>query len=381
MSTENVKDILRDLIAIKSLSRHSNEQIVDYLEQFLRPLGFDMVRIKSMDEPDRFNLLCRIGPDRPGGLMLSGHTDVVPVGGQNWQSHPFELVERDGRIYGRGTTDMKGFIAASLIALKQFPLEQLNAPLSLLWTYDEEVGCLGSQQAAPLLKHYFTHLPEAALIGEPTDFGILRMHAGHVTVRVHAKGKGAHSSDPDLGISAIKALHRAMQGIFALEDKLKSETSYQAHFKRPYVTLNIGEIHGGTAVNIVPDEAHITLGFRPLPDTSIDDMVARINEVAHKELGESKATITTHLERCSPPMMTKQGSRLEQILKPLANDTGSSAAQYSTDGGNISQHGIDCLIFGPGTIDIAHQANEWIAHKDLLSATEKLNSILGRWFT
>ncbi len=147
------------------------------------------------------------------------------------------------------------------------------------------------------------------------------------------------------------------------------------------MTLNIGEIHGGTAVNIVPDEAHITLGFRPLPDTSIDDMVARINEVAHKELGESKATITTHLERCSPPMMTKQGSRLEQILKPLANDTGSSAAQYSTDGGNISQHGIDCLIFGPGTIDIAHQANEWIAHKDLLSATEKLNSILGRWFT
>lgn len=378
---QTVTTILRDLVAFKSISKLSNEPIIDYLEHFLKPLGFETMRIRSIDEPYRYNLLCRIGPDREGGLMLSGHTDVVPVGGQNWQTDPFELSARDGRLYGRGTTDMKGFIAATLVALKQFPVDKLHAPLTLLWTYDEEVGCFGSQQAAPLLKDHLQHLPKAALIGEPTNFGILRMHAGHVTVKLHVKGKGAHSSDPDLGVSAIKAMHRALDGIFALEEQLKNEISFEGFFKRPYVTLNVGEIHGGSAVNIIPDEAVVTLGFRPLPDTSTQTMLTRISDAAHRHLGDSRAKLSVDLERCSPPMITNPNTRLEKILSPLARTTESVSAQYSTDAGNLSQHGIECLIFGPGTIDIAHQANEWIDEYDLVMTPEKIVTILQQWFT
>lgn len=380
MPASNVALILKDLIAFKSISKQSNADIIDYLEHFLRPLGFDMVRIKSIDVPDRFNLLCQIGPAEPAGLMLSGHTDVVPVDGQNWLSDPFCLSEKDGRLIGRGTADMKGFIASTLCALKTISFDRLKQPLTLLWTYDEEVGCFGSQQAAPLLKEHLNYLPEAALIGEPTDFNILRMHAGHVTVRVHAKGKGAHSSDPTLGISAIKAINSALNGLFALEEELKQEISLAQYFKRPYVMLNVGEIHGGTAVNIVPDEASLVIGFRPLPDTSVEVTFDRIREAISQRLSEPKAKLTATIERSSPPMITKEGGRLEQILRPLAKSEANGAAQYSTDGGNLSQVGIECLVFGPGTIDVAHQANEWILQDDLEKAVDKIRTILHQWF-
>lgn len=375
----NCEDILRDLVAFKTISRLSNEDLILYLEQFLKPLGFDLIRIKCPDEPERYNLLARIGPDVPGGLMLSGHTDVVPVQGQNWQSDPFVLTKQDGRLIGRGATDMKGFIAATLFTLKNFPLKNLTKPLSLLFTYDEEVGCQGSQQAAALLNEYFTHMPTAALIGEPTDFNILRMHAGHVTMKIHAKGKGAHSSDPDLGINAIKAMNKALTNIFLLEEQLKSEKTYVDHFKRPFVTLNVGEIHGGSAVNIIPDEAEILVGFRPMPDTSVDTMVNRIHDAAINAQTDERIKINTTMLKCTPAMVTPAGTKLEQILLPLANTT-QSAAQYATDGGNLRTAGLECLIFGPGSIDVAHQANEWILLEDLLVATKKLEQILRAWF-
>lgn len=372
-------DMLKDLVGFSSISKRSNLDVVDYLESQLSPLGFDCVRIMSPDEPARANLLCKIGPDVNGGLMLSGHMDVVPVAGQNWDQDPFTLTEKEGRLVGRGSADMKGFIAAVVCALKKYPLNQLKKPLSLLWTYDEEVGCTGSHVAAPLLKNYFAHLPKAALIGEPTEFSVLRMHAGHVTVTVRAKGVGAHSSDPDLGVSAIKTLHHALTGIFALEDELRRETSLVEFFKRPFVIMNVGEIHGGTAVNIVPDEAHAVIGFRPLPQTSIEDIIDRMQKAARRTQPSPAADVTFSVDKCSPPMFTKEGSALEQVLRPHAF-AGASSAQYATDGGNLSQQGIECLIFGPGSIDVAHKANEWIKKADVLKASEKIANVLDGWF-
>ncbi|HXW52652.1 MAG TPA: M20/M25/M40 family metallo-hydrolase, partial [Myxococcota bacterium] len=209
-------EILKDLVAFPSTSKRTNVDIALYLEHHLARLGFDIIKIASVDEPERRNLLCKIGPDVEGGLMLSGHMDVVPVVGQAWDSDPFVLTEKDGKLFGRGTADMKGFIAATCSALTDYPLDRLNKPLILLFTYDEEVGCVGSAQAAPLLSRHMRYLPKACIIGEPTDFHILRMHTGHVTVRIHIKGKGVHSSDPRLGISAIKGLYHALEGLFAL---------------------------------------------------------------------------------------------------------------------------------------------------------------------
>jgi acetylornithine deacetylase len=307
--------------------------------------------------------------------------DVVPVAGQNWDFDPFLLTENKEKLIGRGTTDMKSFIAATCHALMNMQFKEIKKPLYLLWTYDEEIGCVGSAQAAPLLKNYMTYLPKAALIGEPTDFTIMRMHAGHVTVKISITGVAAHSSAPDLGISAIKALHQVLIGIFALEKELTLERSLEEFFPRPFVLMNVGEIHGGTAVNIIPEEAYLRLGFRPLPDTSIDGIVERIKDACKLNEKGQGAHIAVSVEKISPPMLTQAGSKLEKVLLPLAQKSSSCAAQYSTDGGNLSQGGIECLIFGPGSVDVAHTANEWILKADVMHSAEKTTRAITEWFS
>lgn len=368
--------ILADLIAFKTISGSTNLGMIEYLEHFARTLGFDTERIPDPQDQGLANLLCFAGPGVKGGIMLSGHTDVVPVCGQSWHSDPFVMVEKEGRLYGRGSTDMKGFIAATCHALTSIRLSQLKKPLSLLFTYDEEVGCLGSAVAGPLLKHSLPELPEVALIGEPTDFAILRMHSGHVTLKIIAKGRGAHSSNPALGISAIKAINQVLQGLFSLEQALQNELSLEEFFPRPYVTLNVGQIGGGSAVNIIPDEAWIILGFRPLPTTCIETLIDRISLIAESAAKSSGAYINVIKEKVTPAMITKPGTRLEKILLAHAEESSQVAAAYATDAGNLKLAGIDCLIFGPGSINIAHQANEYIEKKDLDRAAQKIKQIV-----
>lgn len=367
--------LLSDLVAFKTVSHAPNSQLISYLEDLSKNLGFSCKRLPHPKDPERSNLLCTIGPEKEGGLMLSGHTDVVPTLGQDWQTDPFTLSKKDGALFGRGTTDMKGFIAATYCALPKINFRTLTKPLSLLWTYDEEIGCRGSFVAAPLLKNHMTHLPEAALIGEPTDFQILRMHSGHATVSIKTKGKGAHSSDPSLGISAIKALNQILNGIFQLEQELVLEQSFKEYFKRPFVTLNVGQIEGGSAVNIIPDEAHATLGFRPLPDTSVEAIVERIRTRAKESCQTEGAKFEVVLEHCSPAMITHTGTKLERILSLHAKH-GESSAAFSTDAGNLRKMGIECLIYGPGSISIAHQANEYIEDAELVSAVPKLEHLI-----
>lgn len=371
-----LKKTLSDLVSFKTISTTPNAHIIKYLTDIFSQLGFETLTIPHPEDPNRANLLCRIGPEAPGGLMLSGHTDVVPTAGQDWRSDPFTLVEKDGRFFGRGTTDMKGFIAATYVALGELDLKRLKKPLSLLWTYDEEIGCRGSFVAAPLLRNSFTYLPEAALIGEPTDFQVLRMHSGHVSLHIHAKGKGAHSSDPSLGISAIKALNQVLNGIFALEKELAEETSLAEFFERPFVTLNVGEIKGGSAVNIIPDEASAFIGFRPLPDTSIEAIMERISARAHSSCTTTGAKIHVELDHCSPAMITEPNTKLEKILDKYRQPSTQVSAAFSTDAGNLNHHGIPSLIFGPGNINIAHQANEWIELSALQQAVSKLKGII-----
>lgn len=364
--TASLIKIIRFLVSSPTVSSAPNLEIIDYLDNFFSNLGFTNIRISHPQDPKRANLLCKIGPELPGGLMISGHTDVVPVSGQNWSSDPFKLSEKNGRYIGRGTTDMKGFIAASCYALSRIDFTALKIPLSLLWTYDEEIGCSGSAVAAPLLKNYFKYLPEAALIGEPTDFNIFSMHSGHASLRITVKGKGAHSSNPRLGISAIKGLNQILSALFKFEEELKQEG----------ISLNVGHINGGSAVNIIPDEATAVIGFRPLPDSSIDVIFKRIEHIAQGACYEPGAKISVTLEQCTPPMMSKSGSRLEKVISAYARPSEQRAAAFSTDAGNLSVQGINCLIFGPGSIDIAHQADEYINIADLEQAVDTISNIV-----
>lgn len=376
MDKTKAASILSDLISFKTISTTPNLNIIDYLEHLHKPLGFDCVRIFEPKTKDRANLLCRIGPDTPGGLMLSGHTDVVPVKGQNWASDPFCLTKEGDRFVGRGAADMKGFIAATCCALESIDFKRLKKPLSLLWTYDEETGAHGSLVAAKELKKHFEFLPEAAIIGEPTSFNILRKHAGHVTVKISVKGKGAHSSDPASGISSIKALNEVLQGIFALESELKNELIEDEHFKRPFVTMNVGRIEGGSAVNIIPDEAFAEVGFRPLPSTSVEEIMDRIRGAAVYYCKTKGAEITIHKEHSVLALSTMPNTHLESILLPHASVNNQVAAAFATDAGNLNNIGIQCLIFGPGSIDVAHQANEWILQKDIEDAVHKITQVV-----
>lgn len=364
--TDKLTEILSFLVSSPTISATPNLEIIDYLDNFFSNLGFDNLRIAHPQDPGRANLLCKIGPERAGGLMISGHTDVVPVSGQTWLSDPFKLSERNACYFGRGTTDMKGFIAATCYALSQIDFTALKVPLSLLWTYDEEIGCSGSALAAPLLKNYFKHLPEAALIGEPTDFSILSMHSGHVSLKILVKGKGAHSSNPELGISAIKGLNQILSALFKLAEELKQEG----------ISLNVGQIEGGSAVNIVPDEASAVIGFRPLLHSSMDATFKRIEQLAHEACYEPGAQITVIRGQCTPPMVSKANSKLEKIVSVYARLSKQRMAAFSTDAGNLSAQGINCLIFGPGSIDIAHQANEYLACSDLKRAVEAISNIV-----
>jgi len=371
-----VRPILADLIAFKTVSSTNNLDLIEYLEGIFKPAGFSTLRIYGPESKTRANLLCQIGPETAGGLMLSGHTDVVPTAGQNWHSDPFCLKEEGDRFIGRGTADMKSFIAATCLAVKKVDLRRLKRPLSLLWTYDEEIGALGSRVAANELSSHFKYLPEAAIVGEPTSFNVYCKHAGHVTLNLSVRGKGAHSSDPSLGISAIKALVQVLQGIYELEDQLKQETIDDPHFLRPFVTINVGQVEGGSAVNIVPDRAKAVVGFRPLPGTDIKEILKRIHEVIKTHCHTPGACFELSEPQILPAMLTRTDTRLSRILLPLAKTSDQGAAQFGTDAGNLNEIGIESLIFGPGSIDVAHQANEWILKSDVDQAVQKISRVI-----
>lgn len=362
---KELEEILRDLIAFKTISHGSTTQIMEYLAGFSKNLGFKTSFISDINNSHQQNLLCHIGPKVPHGLMLCGHVDVVPVQGQDWLFDPFSLTKKDDKLIGRGVADMKGFIAATYFALANFSLSKIKKPLSLLWTYDEEVGCLGSKMAIGVLKDFLLVLPSWSIIGEPTDFNIFSKHKGHTEVLLRVKGKGAHSSLPGLGISAIKTLNKALTAIFSLEKELN------------LVCLNVGKIEGGTAINIIPDEAKALVGFRALPNMKMEDIFLKIKEEIFKATKDEDAKISLEIINDIPSMSPKKDHKnFLKILKPFANSSIEPLAPFATDGGNLSLLGIECLIFGPGSIAVAHQANEWVFAKDLELYAQKLTQIL-----
>jgi acetylornithine deacetylase len=372
---ETEAPLLRKLIAFDTVSHRPVIELANFLGERCADLGFDVQLYPDSDNAQKANLVCQAGPKKVGGLIVSGHMDVVPTEDQPWQSDPFQLTELNGKLYGRGTADMKGFIACTLTALSRIEIKKLVEPLTLIWTYDEEVGCNGSQKLVEVLKNKPTLLPKEALIGEPTDFRIFRMHPGHVSCQIIATGLAAHSSKPDLGISAIKRMQIILACIEQLEVDLQKETKYQNYLERPYVTLNVGSIKGGQAVNIVPDKCEIILGYRPLPG---DDPLTEFEKLRTRlhELPFPADSWSLSLLNVTPALHTPEHQPLEKILAPLASYPHACAAAFATDGGNLAKLGIHSLIFGPGSIDVAHKANEFIEISALKKGTDIVEKVI-----
>jgi acetylornithine deacetylase len=385
MGTETadlVGDVERDLarlVAFETISDRPTTGLAAFLSERLEGLGFRIEPFQDPDHPEKGSLIARIGPAGSDGLTLSGHMDVVPTEGQPWSSDPFRLTPRSDRLFGRGTADMKGFFAATLQALARIPAAAFSRELALVWTHDEEVGCLGAGKLVDHLIATGTQLPTACLIGEPTDFQILRMHPGHVVVRAELIGEAAHSSRPDLGINALEDAARIVLAARLLADQLATEKADLPEMERPWVAFNTARLKSGSAVNIVPDKAVVEFGYRPLPGMPADEVYDRL--AAAVQALSLRSHVHLHVARRTPSLLTPEGTPLQGLLAEHAAHAGCGACSFATDGGQLARMGSQPLVFGPGSITVAHKADEYIERAALHRAVDVLESVIRRGCT
>lgn len=368
----DVEELLGRLVAWPTVSDQPVTGIAAELANRLEDVGMRVERLDA-DTPGKCNLVCTAGPQGTDGIVLSGHMDVVPVVGQPWTSDPFTLTRRDDRLVGRGSCDMKAFLAAIVVALARTPPRDLKRELVLAFTYDEEVGCLGSRALADRFAAEGRTLPSLALIGEPTSFQMLRMHPGHVAAKITCAGLAAHSSKPDLGRNAIRLAGKVLDALDALADRWRLDVRFPELLERPFVVMNVATIHGGNAVNIVPDRCVIDVGFRPLPGMAPDALFEELRD-AVEPLGDVRA----ELIRVTPAMLTPSGTPLEALLRPWASSPETAAASFATDGGNFERLGVRTIVFGPGSIDVAHKADEYVPVGELHRAVDVVEEVVAR---
>ncbi|MEN0061715.1 MAG: acetylornithine deacetylase [Myxococcota bacterium] len=369
---------LARLIGYNTVSNRPNEALAADLAQRAEDLGMRVESFIDPDEPGKRSVIAWAGPtpsDQDRGLTITGHLDVVPTEGQPWSSDPFVLREDNGLLYGRGTADMKGFVAVTMRALADLDLRKLTAPLVLVWTHDEEVGCFGSAKLVAEFAEQARVLPRACLVGEPTGFEMLRMHPGHVAGRIVVHGQAAHSSRPDLGKNAIEGAAEVIGVVRALAATLKAEPADLPEMERPWVAVNVATITGGSAINIVPDRCVVEIGYRPLPGTEPDAVWHRL-EAALAALPH--LDLTTELVRVTPSMLTRSDAELIGELLPFAASGHCGAAGFATDGANLAKLGCAPIVFGPGSIDVAHQADEYVPLADLVRGVDIVKTLIRR---
>ncbi len=366
--------ILKKLISFNTISNESNLALIDYIEDLLTPLGFHCQRYFNTAN-DKANLIAQVGPKDKKGLMLCGHTDVVPVAGQDWHSNPFELIEQAERLIGRGVCDMKGYIALILAAVQTIELSTLNYPLTLFFTYDEEVGCIGAQNLLDTLK---TLSPSVAfaLIGEPTNSALVYSHKGLQHTQTAFKGMPGHSSQPSLGISAIKA---CSEWIGQLDKAIP--TNQNNDFSPNHATFNVGQIEGGSAVNIIAEHCVIEWECRYLPEddaTTLNDKIKTLDhDIKTKFQGLS---IQQDIKASAPGLSRRLNQATVQYLQRILNpELEAKTVSFVTEAGVLEKANIPCVVFGPGEIEQAHKANESVPKSAMVEHLQYLTKLLSHY--
>ena len=357
------RDILATLIAFDTTSRNSNLELIAWVEDYLERHGVASTRVVSEDA-SKANLYATVGPDVEGGIILSGHSDVVPVDGQEWHSDPWTVTERDGLLHGRGTCDMKGFIALALAAV---PLFKGGAkPVHLAFSYDEEVGCLG---APAMIEEMAAKLPKPALaiIGEPTMMKVITGHKGIAVHEVEILGHEAHSSLTHLGLSANMVAVELMHDLAELARGLWENADAASPFVPPHATLTIGKMEGGTAANILARRAQFIFDLRCPPDVDPEAIlapfkakIAALDREMKQAFPEAGVTITRLSN--APPMAPTGSQEAEAFVRRLTGDNGpAGVVSYAAEAGQFQQAGFATVICGPGSIEQAHQPNEYLS--------------------
>lgn len=355
--------IFEKLISTDTTSRNSNLALIEWVEDYLAQYGVTGARVPNEDG-DKANFYATIGPDVEGGVILSGHSDVVPVDGQPWSTDPFTLTEKDGRFYGRGTCDMKGFIALALAAVPDFV--KGTRPVHLAISYDEEVGCKGAPaMIARLAKLLPT--PAAAIIGEPSMMHPISGHKGIVVHEVTVTGHEAHSSQTHLGLSANMIAVELMHSLAELARSLYQSPCIDERFMPPHATLTIGRIEGGTAANILARKCRFLFDLRYPPAEDAEAILAPfLAECAALSAEMAAAFPGTGIEVTrlsgSPPLMHEENGAAEALARKLSGANGpAESASYAAEAGQFQKAGFSSVICGPGSIGQAHQPNEYIA--------------------
>lgn len=362
------RDWLERLVAFDTTSRNSNLALIDDVEAYLKGLGARCERTVSADG-NKANLHAVLGPDVDGGVVLSGHSDVVPVDGQDWSSDPFDVTERDGKLFGRGTCDMKGFIACALAAAPEFAKAPLKRPVHFAFSYDEEVGCLGAPDMIAKMSGRSPR-PSAVIVGEPTMMQVVTGHKGLYSVRVELHGKEAHSSLVNDGACALTHAGRLMNFIYEESERLKAAAPSDSPFDPPFGTITVGRGGGGTAINILAKHAWFEALMRPAPWDDGPGLGKRLQAKAAEVEADMRRTapdarITIEVLSNVPPLKTEDMGEAEALARALTGDNSPRVVAYGTEGGQFQEAGFSTVICGPGSIEQAHQPDEFIAIEQL----------------
>ena len=374
-------ELLNTLIGFDTTSYNSNLELIEFIQSYLSSYGIDSTLIHD-ESGKKANLYATIGRTDIGGVMLSGHTDVVPVAGQDWDTDPFSLTESSDKLYGRGSADMKGFIALVLSRVPEMVSKELTKPIHLAFSYDEEIGCVGVQRMLDLLEHQPIK-PSCCIIGEPTGMEVVIGHKGKLATRVKVRGHACHSGQSPLGVNAIDFASELIVYIRKLAHEKAQNGPFDKDYEVPYTTLHTGVVGGGTALNIVPNLCQFDFEIRHLYEEDPQHLLNQIKNFARDHLekemhlidsdtGFDFETLATY-----PGLLTDPGIEFVRYVKQLLDNNAHSKVIFGSEGGLFQKRlGIPTLVCGPGNIDQAHKANEYISLDQLQKGGNFLDCLL-----
>ena len=379
---ENAVEILERLVSFESISGRPTHGIVGYVQEYLSSHGIEAT-LSYDDARERANVFATIGPQIDGGVVLNGHIDVVPVEGQQWSSDPFTLTRKGDRLFGRGSVDMKGFLACVLASVPKFKAANLNRPIHIAFSYDEETGGYGM----PVLLNSMAmnpYRPEVVIIGEPTQMQIVTGHKGGYEMRTEITGFATHSCDPTKGVNAISVAAKLIAKIEEIGVQRATNPAPNSPYTPPYPTFNVGTIEGGAARNATAGWCYFNWEYRQMPGENGADTIAEIEAYANNELlpamkaVNSSADIQFITEVAVPALDDRNAEQAASFVSAVTGLNSRGVVSFGTDGGYFSDADYSTVIFGPGNIDRAHQADEYIEMDELAQGLDFLSKVATR---
>lgn len=369
------------LVGYDTTSSKSNLDLIEDVEAYLGGLGVETFRVTN-DDATKSNLYAVIGPNVPGGVVLSGHSDVVPVEGQNWDTDPWQVCEKDGKLFGRGVADMKSFCAICLSLVPDMLSAGLKRPIILALSYDEEVGCLGAPR---MIGEIATRLPkpEAVIVGEPTSMDVINGHKGIASFRVDISGYTTHSSQTERGVSAVEAAARLINKLIAMRAAKQKGRDPNSPFDPPYSTMTVNVVRGGTQLNIMAGNATFDWDLRIIPGDSVSDIAEEFTDYARGVEAEMRSVsrecqIKITRMTNTPPLNPSGENAAVDLAKAITGRNKSGVVAYAAEAGQFQEAGFATAICGPGSIDQAHQPNEFITLSQVEAGTEFVRRLIAR---